>query len=73
MKKITITLAPGASDETKEKISGGFRRIYGECICEFVTDPAIIGGFTAACDGKINDLSIRTRLDRMIRHMGSEE
>ena len=73
MKKITVTLAPGASDETRRKIENGFSELYGACECDFVTDPKLIGGFTAACDGKIYDHSIRTQLDRFIRHMESED
>lgn len=69
MKKLTVTLAPGASDETRSYIEQGFRRLLGECECEFATDPDLIGGFTAACDGRFWDMSIRTQLKRLTEHM----
>ena len=63
MKKVTVTVASHASDETKEYIAKGFFDLYG-AECEFVTDDTIIGGFVAAYDGKIWDQSIRTQLEQ---------
>lgn len=71
MKRVTVTVAPDTSEETKGLISGGFYRMLGE-ECEFVSDKSIIGGFVAKYDGKIWDQSLRTQLDAMKRSLESE-
>lgn len=64
MKKVIVTVAPHASEETKNYISRGFYDMLGE-ECEFVTDGSILGGFVAKYNGKIWDESIRTQLDTL--------
>lgn len=73
MKKLTVTVAPGTTEETCAYIADGFRRIVGECDAEFITDESVIGGFTAACDGRFWDMSIRTQLRRLAEHMEGED
>lgn len=70
MKKVTVIVAPEASEETKDLFSRGFYSMLGE-ECEFVSDKSIIGGFIAKYDGKIWDQSIRTQLDTMKRDLES--
>lgn len=64
MKRVIVTVAPHASEETKSCISRGFLDMLGK-ECTFVTDESVIGGFVAEFDGKIWDESIRTQLDKL--------
>lgn len=66
MKTVIITAAENMSDETYNRICGGFKEKLGED-AEFrrITDNGIIGGFIAEVDGEIYDLSISSQLKKM--------
>lgn len=65
MKTVIITTADNMSDETFERICGGFREKLGEVSFKRVIDNGIIGGFIADIDGEIYDLSISSQLKEM--------
>lgn len=70
MRRCIITVASNMSEETysylveKTKRQFGFDMSIGKAV-----DNSIIGGFILNVDGQIFDLSVKTQLDEMKRHL----
>jgi F-type H+-transporting ATPase subunit delta len=63
------TAAP-LSEELGERIRGTMARLTGtELRLRQVQDPELLGGFVARVGNQLLDLSLRTRLDRLRRHL----
>lgn len=72
MKKCTVTAASNMSRETFEHLCGKLKERFGNDIePELITDDGVIGGCIIDLDGHIFDLSVRTQLEELRKHMNA--
>ncbi len=70
MKTITVTHAGNLSEDTLAYIRGEIDRKYGEdYVFEVEVNPSLVGGFLLNIDGKVFDVSLKTRLEQMKEHI----
>ncbi len=70
MKTVTITHAGNLSGDTLAYIRREITEKYGaDCTFYEETDPALVGGFLLNIDGKVFDVSLKTRLEQMREHI----
>ena len=70
MKKCTITAAANMSGETYEYLCKKIEeRFGGDFAFERITDDGVIGGCIIDLGGHIFDLSVKTQLDGLKKHM----
>ena len=72
MKKCTVTAASNMSRDTFEYLCGKLKERFGDEISpELITDDGVIGGCVIDLDGHIFDLSVRTQLEELRKHMNA--
>ena len=70
MKKVVITCSESVSDKTYDHICRRFAELCGgELSFEKKVSKELVGGFTVAVDGKIYDMSIKTQMEMLKKHM----
>lgn len=71
MKRIVITCADNMSDETYSYICDRLKENSGneKVVIKKIVAPELIGGFTVAVDGKLYDMSIKTQISMMKKHI----
>ena len=74
MKKCTVTAAANMSGETFAYLCGKIKKRFGDDIdIELVVDDSVIGGCVIDLGGHIFDLSVKTQLDALKKHMFAED
>ena len=70
MRKCIITVASNMTEETYNYLVDKVKRQFGfDLVVGKAVDDSIIGGFILNIDGQVFDLSIKTQLDEMKRHL----
>ena len=70
MRKCIITVASNMTEETYLYLVDKIKRQFGfDLVVGKAVDDSIIGGFIINIDGQVFDLSVKTQLDEMKRHL----
>ncbi len=73
MKKCTVTAASNMSTETFDYLCGRIKERFGDDFeFELITDDGVIGGCVIDLGGHIFDLSVKTQLEALKKHMNAE-
>lgn len=73
MKKCTVTAASNMSRETFAYLCDKIKDRFGsDIVPELITDDGVIGGCVIDLAGHIFDLSVKTQLEGLRKHMNAE-